>query len=140
MTEIEGYNIAFKVNGKTFVGRTQDDLTIAARTKESITKDDAGVTRESVVGHDVTFSVQGICGIASTGETNRISRDEILAMSLLKGSEAIVPVTYGPSTGAVYGGNAIITNMTESSGSEDSATYGLDFKITGNFTLQGSGS
>ena len=39
---MEGYNIALKVNGKTLAGRTQDDLNIAAKTKDSLTKDDKG--------------------------------------------------------------------------------------------------
>ena len=54
-TPVAGYNIAFKIGGSTLAGRTQDDLTIAARTKESITKDDQGATQSSINGHDITF-------------------------------------------------------------------------------------
>ena len=61
---LEGYNIAFKLSvgntEKTIAGRTQDDLTIAARTKESLTKDDQGNARVSVTGHDVTFRASNI--------------------------------------------------------------------------------
>ena len=47
---VEGYNIALAVDGKTLCGRTQDDLTIAAKVKESITKDDQGETQRQVTG------------------------------------------------------------------------------------------
>ena len=40
---VEGYNIALNIGGKTVLGRTQEDLSIAAVTTTSITKDDAGV-------------------------------------------------------------------------------------------------
>ena len=35
---VNGYNISLKIGGKTIVGRTQDDLTIAATVKESLDK------------------------------------------------------------------------------------------------------
>ena len=38
-TRLLGYNVAVKINGKTCVGRTQDDLTITPTVKESITKE-----------------------------------------------------------------------------------------------------
>ena len=59
MAALEGYNISFKIGDKVLAGRTQDDLTIAARTKESLTKDDAGATQVAVSGHDITFHDQG---------------------------------------------------------------------------------
>lgn len=130
-----GYNIAFKANGKTFCGRTQDDLTIAATVKESITKDDQGEQQVVVVGHDVTFSCSGIIVVGET-EATKLNRDEIIALSLLKGANAVVPIVYTVEGGATYKGNAIITNYTESSNSEDNATYGIDFRVTGGLTLQ----
>ena len=57
---VEGYNIALTIGGKTLCGRTQDDLTIAAKVKESITKDDEGETQRRITGHDVSFSVSGL--------------------------------------------------------------------------------
>ena len=60
MAALEGYNIAFKIGNKTLAGRTQDDLTIAARTKESLTKDDQGATQVAVIGHDITFRATGL--------------------------------------------------------------------------------
>ena len=53
---VAGYNIALKLDTDqcTLAGRTQDDLTIAARTKESLTKDDSGSPQVAVVGHDAS--------------------------------------------------------------------------------------
>ena len=45
---ILGYNISISLNGKTVVGRTQEDLSISANVKESITKDDQGVKQSAV--------------------------------------------------------------------------------------------
>ena len=49
---VNGYNVALKINDKTIVGRTQDDLTIAATIKESQTKDDAGSKQFAVIGQE----------------------------------------------------------------------------------------
>ena len=68
-----GYNIALKLNSKTILGRTQDDLTIAARIKESLTKDDQGATRRTVVAHDVSFRVSALLEVTGAG-TNQMSR------------------------------------------------------------------
>ena len=76
---LAGYNIAFKlgiVSGntttyKTFAGRTQDDLTIAARTRERLTKDDAGATQVAVIGQDVTFRATGLVELTSSPSPSR---------------------------------------------------------------------
>ena len=129
---MEGYNIAFKVDGKTLAGRTQDDLNITALTKESQTKDDGGNTNSVVTGHDVTFRTSGLMDVG-TGEN--LGRDEIIALALKKGDDAKIPVTYGSSAGegAVYSGTAVITGYTESTAANGDATYGLDCKIAGEF-------
>lgn len=132
MPRVNGYNVAFKVNNKTFCGRTQDDLTVAATVKESITKDDEGETQYSVSGHEVTFRASAIMEVGTTDNT-KMDRDALIAQSLKKGTEAIVPVTYHAGSGQAYGGNAIITNYSESSNSSDEATVNLDFRITGAF-------
>lgn len=131
---VEGYNIALQVGGKTLCGRTQDDLTIAAKVKESITKDDEGETQRRITGHDVSFSVSGLIVVGNT-DTTKLDRDEIIAMALLTGDDAVATVTYTCSSGDSYTGSAIITNYTESSNSEDEATYGLDLQISGSFTI-----
>ena len=134
---IQGYNIAFKVDGKTFAGRTQDDLNIQALTKESQTKDDGGNTNSVVTGHDVTFRA---AGIMDAGSGENLGRDEIIELALKTGDDAKIPATYGPTsgTGAVYQGTAVITGYTESTAANGDATYGLDFKISGKFTKVGA--
>lgn len=141
MTPVLGYNIALQIGGKTIIGRTQDDLTIAARTKESITKDDNGNRNVSIVGHDVSFSCQGLIDVTSSSDATKINRDDVIELALKTGSAAIVAVRYTTTSGDTYRGNAVITNYTESSNSEDDATFGLDLQVTGTFSkVTGSGS
>lgn len=129
---MEGYNIAMQVDGKTLAGRTQDDLTIAAVTKDSLTKDDKGNSNQRVTGHTVTFRAAGLMD-NTTGQATRLTRDEVLAMSLKTGEEAIIPIRYGAEGGKIYGGNAIITGYSESTNAQGEATYGLDLSISGDF-------
>jgi hypothetical protein len=131
---VNGYNITFKMGGKTIVGRTQDDLTIAANVKESLTKDDAGATQYSVVGHEVTFKVNALMSVDAIGSgVQKLNRDDLIAQALKTGSQEIVAVTYLCTGGHTYGGNAIITNYSESSNASDEATLSIDFKVTGTF-------
>lgn len=132
-TPVAGYNIAFKIGGSTLAGRTQDDLTIAARTKESITKDDQGATQSSINGHDITFRATGLVDV--TGGTNILDRDDILEDVLKTGSAAVLAFTYTTAGGKVLSGNCVITNYSESSNAEDDATYTVDFKTTGPVTF-----
>lgn len=129
---MEGYNIALKVQEKTLAGRTQDDLTISAVIKDSLTKDDKGNSNKTVTGHDVTFRAAGLMD-NTAGQNTKLTRDEVIALSLLKGEEAVIPVRYGADSGKVYGGNAIITGYTESTNANGEATYGLDLAISGEF-------
>ena len=132
---VEGYNIALNINSKTVLGRTQEDLTIAAVVKESITKDDNGVTQRSVVRHDVTFRVAALLSLNGTTST-KLDRDDVIALALATGSNAIIPVQYLCEGGDTYGGNAIITGYSESSSADADAdtTLSLDLQITGAFT------
>ena len=131
---VNGYNIAFKIDGKTIVGRTQDDLTIAANIKESLTKDDAGATQYSVMGQEVTFKASSLVDV-SGGDASTVDRNYLIALALKTGSEAEVDVSYEATNGAHYFGTAIITNYSESSNASDEATLSIDFKITGEFLL-----
>lgn len=132
-TPVAGYNIAFKIGGSTFAGRTQDDLTIAARTKESITKDDQGATQSSINGHDITFRATGLVDV--TGGTNILDRDDIIEDVLKTGSSAVLAFTYTTTGGKVLSGNCVITNYSESSNAEDDATYTIDLRTTGAVTF-----
>jgi len=139
----EGYNISLTIGGKTLLGRTQEDLSIAAVTKTSITKDDQGVQQEQVVRHDVTFKVAALLSIDdSTSTHTKLDRDDVIALALATGSSAVVAVQYLCTGGATYGGNAIITGYSESSsGDVDSdATISLDLKITGDFAAVTNGN
>ena len=91
---IAGYNIALTMGGKTLLGRTQDDLSISAIVKESITKDDAGVRQRAVTGHDVSFRVSALLEIGVGSAVNKMDRDDVIALALAKGSAAIVAVSY----------------------------------------------
>ena len=132
---VNGYNIALKIGGKTMVGRTQDDLTIAATVKESIDKDDAGTKRFSVTGHEVTFKVSAMMSVDAVGSgVQKVNRNFLIEQALKKSSAAVVVVTYACANGDSYTGNAIMTNYSESSNAEDEATLSADFKVTGAFS------
>lgn len=130
---MEGYNIALKVDGKTLAGRTQDDMTISAVTKDSLTKDDGGNTNSTVTGHDVTFRVAGLMD-AAKGANGKLGRDEIIRLALKKGDEAKIPFVYGPADSLQYQGIAVITGYSESTNAQGEATYGLDLKVSGEMT------
>ena len=131
---VEGYNISLQINSKTILGRTQDDLSISAVVKQSITKDDEGVMQRSVVRHDVSFSVNALLSLNGEDMT-QLDRDDVIALALATGSSAIIPVKYLCAGGDTYGGNAIITGYSESSGADPDAdtTLSLDLQITGDF-------
>lgn len=131
---VEGYNIAFKLNNKTLAGRTQDDLTINSTTKESITKDDQGNKQSIVIGHEVTFAAQGMVEVSTTGATSKLSRDELIEMALKTGSAAVFPFVYSCVGGKSYSGNCVCTGYTESSNSEDTASWTMNFKVSGVMT------
>ena len=135
---VEGYNIAIQLNGKTVLGRTQEDLNISAVTKTSITKDDQGVQQEKVVRHDVTLKVAALLSIGTSGDSaTKLDRDDVLAAALAVDSAAVIPLQYLCTGGDTYGGNAIITGYSESSSAEvdSDTTLNLDLKITGAFAI-----
>ena len=131
-----GYNIALKLGTKTCLGRTQEDLTVTPAVKESITKDDNGQKKFSVVAQEVAFKVSGLVTFNSaTSSTTTLDGDDLLDQSLKTGSAAeIAAVYYRGTNGAAYQGTVIMTGYSESSNSEDEATYTADYKVTGEFT------
>lgn len=136
---IAGYNIALNFNGKTLLGRTQDDLSISAIEKESLTKDDQGNKQTAITGHDVAFSCSGLISFnTSSGASTTLDRDDIIQLALKKGAEAVTPFTYTCDGGDTYSGNLVITGYTESSNAEDNATYSLNCKVTGALTKKTS--
>lgn len=129
---LEGYNVALKIGTKTVVGRTQDDLTIAARTIDSITKDDAGESNMSVTGHDVSFSTSGMMAVGNS-ESSKLDRDDMIEQSLKKGNAAIVAIVYEATGGDKYGGNAIMMRYGESTSATEIGTWSADWQIVGEF-------
>lgn len=129
---IAGYNISITVEGKTLLGRTQDDLTIAAQVKESITKDNQGVKQYAVTGHDITFKCSGLISVNAQGQTAQLDNAAIMALALKKTTDvdnAQVAVVY--SGGGSVSGNAIITGYSENSSADPDtdSTYSLDLKL-----------
>lgn len=130
---VQGYNVALKIGDKTILGRTQDDLAIAASIKESQTKDDAGSKQYAVVGQEVSFKCSALIDV-SGGDASTMDRDSLIALALEVGEDAEFDVTYEADEGDAYEGVGIITNYAESSNASDDATLSVDIKITGDFT------
>lgn len=137
---MQGFNVRLKVNSKAIVAVTQDELNIDAQTKESYTKDDAGVKRTKVTGHDITFTVSALYEEAGSGSLTALDRDDIIALALKEGDNASVPFEYGPSSGVIYTGKAIITGYKETTPADPTqdSTISLTLKVDGAMTLKSS--
>ena len=137
---MQGFNVRLKVNSKAIVAVTQDELNIDAQTKESYTKDDAGVKRTKVTGHDITFTVSALYEEVGSGSITALYRDDIIALALKEGDNASVPFEYGPSSGAVYTGKAIITGYKETTPADPTqdSTISLTLKVDGAMTPKSS--
>ena len=137
---MQGFNVRLKVNSKAIVAVTQDELNIDAQTKESYTKDDAGVKRTKVTGHDITFTVSALYEEVGSGSITALYRDDIIALALKEGDNASVPFEYGPSTGVIYTGKAIITGYKETTPADPTqdSTIGLTLKVDGAMTPKSS--
>lgn len=137
---MQGFNVRLKVNSKAIVAVTQDELNIDAQTKESYTKDDAGVKRTKVTGHDITFTVSALYEEADSGSITALDRDDIIALALKEGDNASVPFEYGPSSGVIYTGKAIITGYKETTPADPTqdSTISLTLKVDGAMTLKSS--
>ena len=137
---MQGFNVRLKVNSKAIVAVTQDELNIDAQTKESYTKDDAGVKRTKVTGHDITFTVSALYEEAGSGGITALDRDDIIALALKEGDNASVPFEYGPSSGVIYTGKAIITGYKETTPADPTqdSTISLTLKVDGAMTPKSS--
>lgn len=137
---MQGFNVRLKVNSKAIVAVTQDELNIDAQTKESYTKDDAGVKRTKVTGHDIAFTVSALYEEVGSGSITALYRDDIIALALKEGDNASVPFEYGPSSGTVYTGKAIITGYKETTPADPTqdSTLSLTLKVDGAMTPKSS--
>ena len=129
---VAGYNIAFKVDEATLAGRTQDDLTIAARISERLTKDDEGNAQVSVNGQDITFRCTGLVVVSDEELEEMIHRDNMIRIILNSSS---IPFTYIMPGGRTLSGNVVAVNYGESSNASDDATWTMDFRVVGTPTL-----
>ena len=137
---MQGFNVRLKVNSKAIIAVTQDELNIDAQTKESYTKDDAGVKRTKVTGHDIAFTVSALYEEVGSGSITALYRDDIIALALKEGDNASVPFEYGPSSGTVYTGKAIITGYKETTPADPTqdSTISLTLKVDGSMTPKSS--
>jgi len=138
--KVLGYNILFRqyISAgvfKVFGGTTSNSFDLTAITKESITKEDAGTKQQTVTGYEAEFSVEGLVEINAAGDTTtRIDKDTLIGFILNK---TVISFYYGTTaTGnKQYSGSAICTKYSESSNSEDEATYSASFKLSGALTV-----
>ena len=129
---VAGYNIAFKVDDSTLAGRIQDDLTIAARITERLTKDDQGDAQVAVNGQDITFRCTGLVVVSAEELEDMAHRDNMIQMILNSSS---IPFTYSMQGGRTLSGNVVAVNYGESSNASDDATWTMDFRVVGTPTL-----
>lgn len=129
---VAGYNIAFKVDGATLAGRIQDDLTIAARITERLTKDDQGDAQVAVSGQDITFRCTGLVVVSAEELEEMAHRDNMIQMIINSSS---IPFTYIMQGGRTLSGNVVAVNYGESSNASDDATWTMDFRVVGTPTL-----
>lgn len=129
---VAGYNIAFKVDDSTLAGRIQDDLTIAARITERLTKDDQGDAQVAVNGQDITFRCTGLVVVSDEELEDMAHRDNMIQIILNSSS---IPFTYIMQGGRTLSGNVVAVNYGESSNASDDATWTMDFRVVGTPTL-----
>lgn len=130
---VAGYNIAFKLDDSTLAGRIQDDLTIAARITERLTKDDQGDAQVSVNGQDITFRCTGLVVVSNGEELEDMAHRDNMIQIILNSSS--IPFTYIMPGGRTLSGNVVAVNYGESSNASDDATWTMDFRVVGTPTL-----
>lgn len=121
-----GYNVYLQTTNKTFVGVTSDELSVEPNTKESTTKDDAGVKNKRITSHVYNFTVNGLLDVTDDTST-RLNNDAIIALVMAKAPFSII---YERGNGVNYSGTATITGYTESTPADpdDDSTYSLQLR------------
>ena len=122
----EGYNIRIKLEDKYLIGVTSDEVSVSPNTKESITKEDAGVKQEAVISNTVTFNISGLIDMTG-GSVTVLDNDDILEMACKTGDAAVVDIDYVRGSGTAYSGTGIITGYTETNPADpdEDPTYSL---------------
>lgn len=131
-TRVDGYNVAFKVGTKDFIGVTNHDFDLGIKTKSSITKADLGVEKEKVTGTKPKFSIKGIAEVKGETETTVLDRDEIIAMAIAGTKFTYV---YSATGAKSYTGTGMITGYSEASGPDDELGYSIEVSGQSNLTL-----
>jgi len=131
-TEQVGYNFLLKVNGKYLAGLTDSDLDLEAVVRESLTKYDQGITRSVVTGHTCSFSVSGKIA-KKTEDSQFVDSDDMMSLSLKKGTEAEFPFIYLRGDLKAYSGTCIISSYKETASDEATAaaTFSMSCKVQG---------
>ena len=126
MARQAGYNVYLTTSSKTFVGVTSDELSVEPETKESITKDSAGVKSKRVTGHVFNFTVNGVLDVTDD-ENTRLNNDAIFALAKAKTPVSII---YHRGNGANYSGTGIIAGYTENTPADpaEDSTYSLQIR------------
>lgn len=121
-----GFNVFLTTGGKTFVGVTSDELSVEPNTKESTTKDDAGVKNKRVTSHVFNFTVNGIMDVTDD-TSSRLNNDAIIALAYSKNPITIV---YNRGNGTNYTGTANPAGYTETTPADpdEDSTYGLQLR------------
>ena len=121
-----GFNVYLTTSSKTFVGVTSDELSVEPNTKESTTKDNAGVKNKRVTSHVFNFTVNGLFDVTDD-DSSRLNNDAIMALAMGKTSFSII---YERGNGVNYSGTAIVTGYTESTPADpdEDSTYGLQLR------------
>lgn len=138
-TSVLGYNIVVRMlsgsDTKTFVGVTANSLEISPEMKESITKDDLGQKKKTLIGNNITFSIEALSMLKETGDTLLLDRNDIIDLTLA-GSE--FDFIYGPfaSGSKVRKGKAKITSFSESSPADGDATISVSCEVQGALTTE----
>ena len=131
---MEGYNFGIKIGTKYVLARTDESVQIEARIKESITKDDEGVTKRAVTGHDVTFNISHFLRLNETGATTKLDRDDVMDLVLAEGSSAEYDIVYTATGGDSYTCKGIISSYSENHGAD------ADTEPNGSIAIQSSGA
>lgn len=121
-----GFNVYLTTGGKTFVAVTSDELSVDTNTKESATKDDAGVKNKRVSSHVYNFSVQGILDVTDSTAT-RLNNDAIIALAY---SKQPITIVYERGNGTNYTGTAVPTGYSETTPADpdEDSTYALQLR------------
>jgi len=127
-----GYNTLVKAGNNTFAGVTQDDFSLSAEMKESITKADAGTKHTKIVRVPANITVAGLCSTDSSSSTVN-DREAIIDLVLAKASVAI---TYVVETGLTYSGTGYLTAYKESTAADPDTdpTYSVEISIPNGLT------